>query len=364
MLAKARKRVAEYVFPKLTAEVNGRRRFVDQPPLITHQDWSREQYENLIRLYDQYRASLLPDRRVILDRYRMVDVAFKVVGIGSVGTRAFVVLLLAEDGDPLILQIKEARKSVLEPFAGKGPYEQHGQRVVEGQRLTQAASDIFLGWFKNERDGIDYYVRQLRDMKYAYDPTGVEPYRLANYGQFCGWNLARAHAKSGRRGRDRRVPGEDRHVRPGDRLVRARLRRAEQPRLRGVPRGRSGGEGRGHARILSHSAPFAAGCGRVPSPPPAGCMAQCGSRQFSETEVSADSPHERPGRPAVGHREDEDVSAGRAGLPVTGDLRLGDAHEQVPAAAPPRGGDRGPDRFCGATAGAEPCRSRRPDRVQ
>ena len=118
------------------------------------------------------------------------------MGIGSVGTRCFVVLLLAEDGDPLILQVKEARHSVLEPFAGKGPYEQQGQRVVEGQRLTQAASDIFLGWFTNI-DGIDYYVRQLRDMKYAYDPTGVEPYRLASYGQFCGWNLARAHAKSG-----------------------------------------------------------------------------------------------------------------------------------------------------------------------
>ena len=196
MLAKARKRVAEYVFPKLTAEVNGRRRFVDQPPLIHHEAWSREQYENLIRLFEQYRASLLPDRRVILDKYRMVDIAFKVVGIGSVGTRALVVLLLAEDGDPLILQVKEARHSVLEPFAGKGPYEQQGRRVVEGQRLTQAASDIFLGWFTGA-DGNDYYVRQLRDMKYAYDPTGVESYRLANYGQFCGWNLARAHAKSG-----------------------------------------------------------------------------------------------------------------------------------------------------------------------
>jgi hypothetical protein len=197
MIAKARKRVAEYVFPKLTAEVNGRRRFVDQPPLIHHQGWRREQYENLLSLYDQYRASLLDDRRVILERYRMVDVAFKVVGIGSVGTRCYVVLLLAEDGDPLILQVKEARRSVLEPFAGSGPYEQQGRRVVEGQRLTQAASDIFLGWFTNSVDGIDYYVRQLRDMKYAFDPAGVAPAGLAQYAQFCGWNLARAHAKSG-----------------------------------------------------------------------------------------------------------------------------------------------------------------------
>ena len=119
MLAKARKRVAEYVFPKLTAEVNGRRRFVDQPPLIHHENWSREQFGNLLRLFDQYRESLLDDRRVILDRYRMVDIAFKVVGIGSVGTRCYVVLLLAEDGDPLILQVKEARHSVLEPFPAR-----------------------------------------------------------------------------------------------------------------------------------------------------------------------------------------------------------------------------------------------------
>jgi len=103
--------VAEYVFPKLTAEVNGRRTFVDQPPLIHHENWSREQFENLISLFDQYRESLLDDRRVILDRYRMVDIAFKVVGIGSVGTQCFIVLLLAEDGDPLILQVKEARHS-------------------------------------------------------------------------------------------------------------------------------------------------------------------------------------------------------------------------------------------------------------
>ena len=137
------------------------------------------------------------DRRVILDKYRMVDIAFKVVGIGSVGTRCLIILMLAEDGDPLILQVKEARQSVLEPFAGKGPHEQQGQRVVEGQRLTQAASDIFLGWFTDSLGGIDYYVRQLRDMKYAFDPTGIPPSGLAQYAELCGWNLARAHAKSG-----------------------------------------------------------------------------------------------------------------------------------------------------------------------
>ena len=196
MIAKARKRVAEYVFPKLTAEVNGRRRFMDSPPLIGHGDMSAERAEKILRLFEQYRASLLDDRKVILDRYRLVDIAYKVVGIGSVGTRCYILLLLAEDGDPLILQVKEARRSVLEPFAGAGPYEQQGRRVVEGQRLMQTASDIFLGWFTNE-EGIDFYVRQLRDMKYGFDPTGVSLPQLANYAHFCGENLARSHAKSG-----------------------------------------------------------------------------------------------------------------------------------------------------------------------
>ncbi len=196
MIAKARKRVAEYVFPKLTAEVNGRRRFMDSPPLIGHGDMSAERAEKILRLFEQYRASLLDDRKVILDRYRLVDIAYKVVGIGSVGTRCYILLLLAEDGDPLILQVKEARRSVLEPFAGAGPYEQQGRRVVEGQRLMQTASDIFLGWFTNE-EGIDFYVRQLRDMKYGFDPTGASLSQLANYAQFCGENLARSHAKSG-----------------------------------------------------------------------------------------------------------------------------------------------------------------------
>lgn len=197
MIAKAKKRVAEYVFPKLTSETNGRRRFVDSPPLIYHGDWSREQGENLLSLFDQYRSSLLDDRKAILDRYRLVDIAFKVVGIGSVGTRCWILLLLAEDGDPLILQVKEARHSVLEPFAGEGPYDQQGQRVVEGQRLMQTASDIFLGWFTNGVDGTDYYVRQLRDMKFGVDPGVMNLAQLANYARFCGMNLARSHAKGG-----------------------------------------------------------------------------------------------------------------------------------------------------------------------
>jgi uncharacterized protein (DUF2252 family) len=196
MIEKARTQVAEHVVPRITTIVNGRRRFLDTPPLVYHEGWSREQYDTFLGLFDQYRASLRDDQRVILDRYRMVDVAFKVVGVGSVGTRCRMVLLLADRGDPLILQVKEARHSVLERFAGKGPYAQQGRRVIEGQRLTEGTSDTFLGWF-TDPDGTDYYVRQLRDWKVVYDPWGVAPKRLASYARFCGWNLARAHAKSG-----------------------------------------------------------------------------------------------------------------------------------------------------------------------
>ena len=196
MLTKARSRLAYYLFPRITAEVNGHRRFVDQPPRIYHEDTSPSRAQERLRMLDEYLSTLPDHHQVLLSRYRMVDIAFKVVGIGSVGTRCWVVLLLAEDGDPLILQVKEARRSVLEPFAGAGPYDHQGRRVVEGQRLTQAASDIFLGWF-TAKDGIDYYVRQLRDMKFSFDPTGVSRKRLAWFAQFCGWNLARAHAKSG-----------------------------------------------------------------------------------------------------------------------------------------------------------------------
>ncbi len=196
MAAMARRRVAEYVFPELTGGANGRRRFRDQPPMIYHENMGREQVEKILRLFDQYRGSLPDDRRMILDRYRLVDVAFKAVGIGSVGTRCYILLLLAEDGDPLILQVKEARKSVLEPFAGTGPYEHQGRRVVEGQRLMQIPSDIFLGWFTND-DGIDLYVRQIREMRYGVDPAGAAPKQLAEYARICGESLARSHVKSG-----------------------------------------------------------------------------------------------------------------------------------------------------------------------
>ena len=160
--------------------------------------------ENLTRRWIQsYRRSLQPDRRNLLDGYRMVDFARKVVGVGSVGTRCWITLLLGnDDDDPLFLQIKEAERSVLEPYVKKSQYANNGQRVVNGQRLMQAASDIFLGWDRAQGfDGADhdYYVRQLWDGKISADLTTIPPHLLRVYGLMCGWTLARAHARSGDR---------------------------------------------------------------------------------------------------------------------------------------------------------------------
>jgi len=132
----------------------------------------------------------------LLDRYRLEDCALKVVGIGSVGTRCYIGLLFSEDGHPLILQFKEALRSVLEPYAGKSVYKNQGQRVVAGQRLMQSSSDIFLGWVRGRR-GRDFYVRQLRDMKMSMPVDGFSAVQLKLYAEMCGWSLARAHAKSG-----------------------------------------------------------------------------------------------------------------------------------------------------------------------
>jgi uncharacterized protein (DUF2252 family) len=148
-----------------------------------------------------YRRSLQGDRRHLLDTYRFVHLARKVVGVGSVGTEAWVALMLGRDNDdPLFLQIKEAEASVLEPFLVKSSYTNHGQRVVEGQRLMQAATDIFLGWARVTRpDGVkrDFYMRQLWDWKASADIGAMSPELLTTYGQICGWTLARAHARTG-----------------------------------------------------------------------------------------------------------------------------------------------------------------------
>jgi uncharacterized protein (DUF2252 family) len=182
---------------KLTEVVDGRRRIVDQLPLIGHVPGDDE-LDRIIGLYDTYRTTLDDDRRHLLDRFQVTDAARKVVGVGSVGTRCWIVLL---DGggndDPLLLQVKQADASVLEAHLQPSIYDDHGRRVVEGQRLMQAASDLFLGWSRDPDDGPDYYWRQLRDMKISADVNAQPLNAFLAYADLCGVTLARAHARSG-----------------------------------------------------------------------------------------------------------------------------------------------------------------------
>jgi uncharacterized protein (DUF2252 family) len=183
---------------KLTEVVDGQRRFIENPPLVFHPSSQDPLAEEMLSVFHKYRKTLRDDFRLLLDQYRVVDVAMKVVGIGSVGTRCGVALLEAGDSDPLFLQIKEARTSVLETYAGKSTYENHAQRVIAGQRLMQASSDIFLGWARSD-SGHDFYLRQLRDMKTSVEIEGMSEIDLSGYSKLCGWALARAHARSGNR---------------------------------------------------------------------------------------------------------------------------------------------------------------------
>ena len=196
MVAKAQQRVGDYLYPKISGEVGGRRRLIDQPPVLFH--ISVKGFELIVNeALTGYRSSLPHERRVLFDRYRMEDIAIKAVGIGSVGTRCFVGLFFSAENYPLLLQFKEACPSVLEPYAGKSLYENHGQRVVTGQRLMQSASDIFLGW-THGREGRSFYVRQLRDMKMSAPiEEGATDPQLMLYAELCGRTLAHAHAKSG-----------------------------------------------------------------------------------------------------------------------------------------------------------------------
>jgi uncharacterized protein (DUF2252 family) len=150
----------------------------------------------IAKFFEQYRETLAEERRMLFDRFKLVDVALKVVGVGSVGTRCFVALLLAAPDDPLFLQVKQARPSVLEHYTGHPPVPHNGQRVVVGQRLIQSASDIFLGWSRGP-EGRDFYVRQLRDMKMAPDIAAQTPRVMRAYATLCGLALARAHDKAG-----------------------------------------------------------------------------------------------------------------------------------------------------------------------
>jgi uncharacterized protein (DUF2252 family) len=204
--AKARTRDSLQALSKLGERVDGQYRIVSQPPIVVPArelaatyGLSPDQVEGVIReQFRAYRATLRDDQRLLLERFQVVDMARKVVGVGSVGTRAFIVLLQGRDQqDPLFLQVKEATASVLEGHLRKSRYKQPGERVVRGQRMMQAASDIFLGWTKGEDRTRHYYWRQLRDMKGSAEVETMTPLRLGLYAGICGWTLARAHARSG-----------------------------------------------------------------------------------------------------------------------------------------------------------------------
>jgi uncharacterized protein (DUF2252 family) len=210
-LAKARTRDSMSAFAKLTQQANGRAEIVDESPLIVPfralvpEDQQEKVFEDLQNLVRVYRRTLQHDRRILLEEFQLADFARKVVGVGSVGTRAWIALLFGRDhSDPLFLQVKEAEESVMEEYVGRSEFSNHGERVVTGQRLMQASSDIFLGWVHvpaSPLDGQtrDFYGRQLRDWKGSAVIEQMVPEGMAAYGRVCGWTLARAHARSGDR---------------------------------------------------------------------------------------------------------------------------------------------------------------------
>ena len=210
-MAKARSRDSMQAVAKLTTVVDGRRRIISDPPLVVPVSELADTEEGgaaflslISGLLSEYRQTLYEDTAELLGRYQLADMARKVVGVGSVGTRCWIVLMLgASHADPLFLQVKESEDSVLSKFVGASSFDNQGQRVVVGQRLTQASSDVFLGWVRVPRgiDGRrhDYYVRQLRDWKMSADIQGMQAGWMRRYLGFCGWTLARAHARTGDR---------------------------------------------------------------------------------------------------------------------------------------------------------------------
>ena len=189
------RRTIQKAFDDMTESAGGKRRFVDEPPIVYHVENDEDKFFHVEALFSTYRDSLAPDVCALFDRYELVDWVVKVVGVGSVGTRCAAALFLADDDDPLILQVKEAGPSVLEAYHGTAAASSHGMRVVAGQRTMQAASDLFLGWASES--GRDYYVRQLRDMKGVPDLEDMGDHQLSEFACFCGRTLAGAHARSG-----------------------------------------------------------------------------------------------------------------------------------------------------------------------
>ncbi len=208
-LARARTKDSISALSKLTYVVDGETRIVDQSPLIVPveriaEGTARDEiFDRLHEILRTYRDTLPLERRRLVEQFRLVDLARKVVGVGSVGTRCWIALLLGPDGkEPLFLQVKESEPSVLEQFVGESGFSNHGERVVVGQRLTQASSDIFLGWLRADAgDGVerDFYCRQLKDWKGSAEIEHMLPDGMAAYGTLCGWTLARAHARTGDR---------------------------------------------------------------------------------------------------------------------------------------------------------------------
>lgn len=193
-----RKTLPEHLYPKLVAQEGGQPRIKDEPPLLFHptEEIAPGLQSGYAEALESYRQSLAEHVRVLFDRFHFVDLAIKVVGVGSVGTLCGVGLLMASDNDPLFLQVKEARASVLEPFAGRSVHRNHGERVIAGQRIMQSASDVFLGWSRGQ-NGRDFYFRQLRDMKISVVIESLDAPMLRQYSRICAHTLARAHARSG-----------------------------------------------------------------------------------------------------------------------------------------------------------------------
>jgi uncharacterized protein (DUF2252 family) len=195
--ARAAANMSARLLPKLTEVVGGKRRIKDEPPLVYHPRREKAFFLQVRAAIQEYRHSLPAERRALVDRYEVIDVAMKVVGVGSVGTFCAVALLQADVDDPLFLQLKQARPSVLEPYAGKSVYRNQAERVVVGQRLMQSASDMFLGWSRIGKPPVDVYFRQLRDTKVTVNLDTLPLAGFMNYARYCGWAVARAHAKAG-----------------------------------------------------------------------------------------------------------------------------------------------------------------------
>lgn len=198
-LAKAREHsVLEHEFPEIATTAGFAPAIKENPPLIyhLHEQGHEEMWDTIKKGFADYRETMQEDRRLLLDRFKVMDLAIKVVGVGSVGTYCAIMLLMASDRDPLFLQIKQARPSVLEAYAGKSPHSNEGQRVVHGCRMMQSASDLFLGWTEG-RLGRQFYIRQLKDMKIKPMVELFTPGVMRQYADWCGWTLAHAHARSG-----------------------------------------------------------------------------------------------------------------------------------------------------------------------